>query len=113
MVSTPGEYPWSSYRFHALGAPDKLVLTHERIKRLGNTDEERRKAYRSLFRRELNSIVLSEIRDTGNRGWPLGSNRFKDEIAQALKRTTRPPKRGRPVGSRNQERCGEPVPPEI
>jgi len=27
---------------------------------------------------------LGEIRDTVNRGWPLGSERFKDEIERAL-----------------------------
>jgi hypothetical protein len=38
---------------------------------------------------------LGEIRDTVNRGWPLGGERFKDEIERALKCATRSPKRGR------------------
>ena len=56
-------------------------------------------AYRELFRSELDSSELGEIRDTVNRGWPLGGERFKDEIESALKCATRPPKRVRPARS--------------
>ncbi len=62
-------------------------------------EEERQRAYRELFRSELDSSELGEIRDTINRGWPLGSERFKDEIERALKCAARPPKRGRPARS--------------
>ena len=96
MVVQPGAYRWSSYRFHADGAADKLLSTHEEYERLGRTPEERQQAYRELFRSELDSDELKAIRDTVNRGWPLGGERFKDEIEQALKRAARPPKRGRP-----------------
>jgi putative transposase len=101
MVVHPGVYQWSSYRFHADGAPHKLLSTHEQYERLGKTAEERQSAYRELFRSELDSHQLDESRDTINGGWPLGSERFKDEIEQALQRVARPPKRGRPVGSRH------------
>jgi len=56
-------------------------------------------AYRDLFRSELDSTELSEIRDTVNRGWPLGGERFKDQIERALACAARPPKRGRPARS--------------
>jgi putative transposase len=101
MAAGPGDYPWSSHRYHAFGIPDRLLSTNEQYERLGNTAEERQSAYRELFRSELDSRELDEIRDTINRGWPLGSERFKDEIEQALQRAARPPKRGRPVGSRH------------
>ena len=42
---------------------------------------------------------LDEIRYTVNRGWPLGSDRFKDEIERSLKLAVRQPKRGRPARS--------------
>ena len=99
MVTAPADYPWSSYRFHALGTMDKLLSSHEQYERLGRTPEERRRQYRELFRGELDSRELGEIRDTVNRGWPLGSERFKDEIENASKCTARPPKRGRPARS--------------
>ena len=97
MIADPKGYPWSSYRCHAFGIPDKLVTTHEQYDRLGKTTEDRQQAYRELFRSELDSSELGEIRDTVNSGWPLGSNRFKDEIESALKCAVRPAKRGRPA----------------
>ena len=99
MVVAPADYRWSSYRAHALGTPDKLVAMHEQYERLGKIDGERQLAYRDLFRSELDSTELSEIRDTVNRGWPLGGERFKDQIERALACAARPPKRGRPARS--------------
>ena len=99
MVADPGDYPWSSYLCHAFGKPDKLVTTHEQYHQLGQTAEDRHQAYRELFRSELDSNELGEIRDTVNSSWPLGNDRFKDEIESALKCAVRPPKRGRPVRS--------------
>jgi putative transposase len=96
MVLGPGQYPWSSYRTHAFGLPDKLLAVHEQYERLGGSDEARQQAYRDLFSTELDARELVEIRDAANRGWPLGSDRFKDEIEQALRRAVRPPRRGRP-----------------
>ena len=53
----------------------------------------------TYFRSELDSNELGEIRDTVNSGWPLGSDRCRDEIESALKCAVRPPKRGQPVRS--------------
>ena len=97
MVRGPGEYPWSSYRHHAFGMVDKLLAPHEQYERLASSDEARQLAYRELFATELDEKELSEIRDTANRGWPLGGDRFKDEIERALQCAVRPPKRGRPT----------------
>ena len=99
MVVDPADYRWSSYRAHALGMPDKLIAVHEQYERLGKTNDERELAYRNLFRSGLDSSELGEIRNTVNRGWPLGSERFKDEIERALACAVRPPKRGRPTRS--------------
>ena len=96
MVLGPGEYPWSSYRCHAFGAPDELLALHEQYERLGKPGEERHQAYRDLFRTEIDGKELTEIRDTANQGWALGSDRFKDEIEHALQCAVRPAKRGRP-----------------
>ena len=97
MVLAPGQYSWSSYRSHAFGAADKLLAVHEQYARLGNSEEERQQAYRDLFRSELDGKELAENRDTVNRGWPLGSDRFKDEIERTLGCAARPPRRGRPL----------------
>ena len=84
MVRGPGESHWSSYRHHAFGVADKLLALHEQYERLATSDEERQLAYRGLFATELDEKELGELRDTVNRGWPLGSDRFKDEIERAL-----------------------------
>jgi putative transposase len=99
MVQTPGGYPWSSYRAHAFGESNSLLSEHQQYRALGITLAECQAAYRTLFRTELDSAALAEIRDSTNRGWPLGSERFKDEIARTLLRATRPPQRGRPPKS--------------
>ena len=75
---------WSSDRHHAFGVADKLLALHEQYERLATSDEERQLAYRGLFATELDEKELGELRDTVNRGWPLGSDRFKDEIERAL-----------------------------
>jgi len=96
MVKNPSAYRWSSYRHHAFGITDRVVSTHEQYARLGRSAEDRQLAYRALFRAELDGETLEAIRDSANRGWPLGSERFKDDIERALKCPARPPKRGRP-----------------
>lgn len=100
MVRGPGEYRWSSYRNHSFGMQDKLLVAHEQYQRLGSSNEERQSAYRELFRTELDSKELAEIRIAANCGWPLGGDRFKDEIERALKRAVRPPRMGRPPKNR-------------
>ena len=97
MVEDPAHYRWSSYSHHAHGVTDLLLSQHEQYARLDLTDEARQSAYRELFHTQLDTQGLSEFRDTVNRGWPLGSERFKDEIARALRCAARPPKRGRPA----------------
>ena len=96
IVSVPEDHVWSSYRCHALGAPDTLLSAHEEYERLGRNPSERQTAYRALFDSAQVASELERIRTTVNQGWPLGGDQFKLEIEQALKRAANPPKRGRP-----------------
>lgn len=41
MANPPSDYPWSSYRFNALGQTDRLITAHREYKRLGSTNDER------------------------------------------------------------------------
>ena len=97
MRAQPREYPWSSYLYYAEGRSDPLVAEHELYTSLGKTPVERQEAYRTLFRHELDAVVLTELRSTVNRGWPIGSERFKSDIELRLRQAVRPPKRGRPA----------------
>lgn len=86
MVEHPSEYPWSSYRFNALGDEDALVTPHREYKQLGTDDEERQSAYRQLFKARIPELTLNEIRKATNKAWVLGSERFIRRVEKKLDR---------------------------
>ena len=94
MVEHPSEYPWSSYRYNALGEQDPLVVAHREYRRLGKTLEQRQAAYRTLFRAHINEKTLDEIRESTNKAWVLGSSYFKEKIATQINRPVTPSSRG-------------------
>ena len=96
IASQPEEYPWSSHRFYASGREDPVLSPHHEYLALASNAAERQKAYQDLFSHHLDEKVLGDIRGAVSRGWPVGSERFKDQIEMALQRAARPPKRGRP-----------------
>lgn len=101
VVNRPEDYRWSSHGFYALGRADTLLTAHDEYLVLGENDAARQRAYRQLFCIQEDASGLEEIRHAVNRGWPVGSDHFKDQIERALKRAARPPKRGRPAVQRN------------
>jgi putative transposase len=96
IVARPEDYPWSSYPYTALGRADALLTPHETYHALGHTPAERQDAYRSLFAEGLNAEVLEALRDSIQRGWTPGSDRFRREVEAALGRRADAPRRGRP-----------------
>ncbi|MBU1214986.1 MAG: transposase [Gammaproteobacteria bacterium] len=86
MVRDPGEYRWSSYRWHGLGKSDELITDHPLYTALGSEEEECRSAYRALFRAHLDDEALDEIRTATSRGLPLGNDRFREQVESALGR---------------------------
>jgi len=83
MVAHPREYPWSSYRFNAYGTAgpnSDWLVPHRQYRRLGRSREERRSAYRKLFRAAISTADLKEIRECTHKGWALGGERFKADI---------------------------------
>lgn len=96
MVAHPRDYPWSSYRHHAEGAPDKVISDHELYVALDADVTRRQEAYAALFRTELDEETLGEIRSATRRGHVLGNDRFREEIESALGRRRSQGKAGRP-----------------
>ena len=88
MADHPSEYPWSSYRFNALGEDDRLVTPHIEYKRLGATDAQRLSAYRQLFHSRIENMTLEAIREATNKAWVLGSESFKHRMEMELNRPT-------------------------
>jgi len=100
IAKAPEDYAWSSYRHYALGQESRLLSAYAEYQAPGTTETERQSAYRALFGSRVDETGFDEIRDSVNGGWPLGSERFKDEIEAALERAARPPQRGRPRKSK-------------
>jgi len=96
MVAHPSEYGWSSYGANAEGKPDAILNPHALYLALGATDDERRSAYRDLFRAYVDDGVVSEIRASWQTGTPLGNDRFREQIESVLNLKVGYSRRGRP-----------------
>ena len=96
MVVSAEDYPWSSHGRNALGRPDPLVSDHAAYASLGATPEARRKVYREMFAAGISEGLLHTLRDSVQRGWAPGSDRFRRQIEAALGRKVEAPVRGRP-----------------
>ncbi len=107
MVDAPGAYPWSSFGANALGHRGELITPHPIFLALGPDNVKRRAAYLELFRGELESMELQEIRTSANAGYALGNERFRKEMALALGRRAGPGKSGRPSEIPNRHAGGE------
>ena len=90
QATHPGDYQWSSYRSNALGRRDALVTPHAEYVALGANDAERRSAYRALFLDVIDEATLGHIRESTNKAWALGDDRFRVEITKLLNRRAYP-----------------------
>ena len=95
MVADPGQYRWSSYRWHGLGEPNELIADHPLYCALGRSEADRRGAYRDLLRAHLEEAALDEIRKAVQQGLPLGNDRFREQVEAALGRRVTLRRRGR------------------
>ena len=100
MVDDPANYSWSSYQINALGKQSDLCHAHTSYVGLGRTPTERQNEYRKLFKYHVEGELLTNIRQSVNKGLALGNERFKEEIEQLTGRKMQEGKRGRPVGGR-------------
>jgi putative transposase len=99
MVTHPRSYGWSSFRRYAdgdAGLNSVWLEPHQQYLALGKTDDERRLAYRKLFKTITPEDELTKIRDATNKGWALGSTRFAAEIEALSERRAVSKGRGRP-----------------
>jgi hypothetical protein len=73
-----------------------VITEHSEYAALGQSTEERRSAFRSLFAGSLPQDVLDTIRTAANTDSALGSEAFMARAEALLGRSVRPPSRGRP-----------------
>ena len=86
LVEHPREFPWSSHGANAFGERDSLVSPHEVYRKLGRNNATRRAAYRGLFNVPLDETTVTTIRHATQKGWALGSKKFRQEIAALVGR---------------------------
>ena len=96
MVRHPRDYRWTSYPANAEGKGDRLLTAHAQYLRLGTDAQQRREAYRALFKAHVDEELLSQIRQATNGNYALGDARFQAQIAKALGRRVVRGKAGRP-----------------
>lgn len=68
--------------FYTSGREDPLLTVHKEYQVLGGNEVEQQHAYQDLFCSLVDEQKLNEIRNAVNRGWPLGGERFKDQIEE-------------------------------
>jgi putative transposase len=100
LVDSPAAYPWSSYRYSALGCSNALVSPHPVYIELGNKARARRAAYRALCEEQLPDETLEEIRRALRHNHVLGNKRFRDQVEAMLGRSVGPGRPGRPRSKR-------------
>lgn len=96
LVSDPADYRWSSYAHHAGVRQESLIIDHALYWGLGNTPFQREAGYIELARQPLSADELDSINQAVLKGWPLGSDAFKNQLQQKARRQVLPAKRGRP-----------------
>ncbi len=84
MVSRPEEYPWSSCATNAMGIDNELVSPHQAYQCLGTSKEERCIAYGEIVNQALDNQSVEAIRRAAFYCYPLGDQRFRQEIETTL-----------------------------
>ena len=68
LVTKPEDYCWSSYRLHALGAPNDLIVPHGLYLALGSSAAVRQQCWCAICREVLSAEQLAELRDLVQHG---------------------------------------------
>lgn len=99
LTNRPADYRWSSHTANAFGAQDLLVSPHPLYLSLAGSPNERRVAYRALFRSAIEADMMQRIRSSIHAEWPLGSDAYRLKVGMRLDRQTSPTRRSRQVHS--------------
>ncbi len=100
LVTQPQDYPWSSCAHHVGAQPDGVITDHPVYWALGNTPFQREAAYIALAEQLLSTSQVQTIEAAVLKGWPLGSDPYKQALERRAQRQVLPAKRGRPFKSK-------------
>ncbi|MDI6704597.1 MAG: hypothetical protein QME40_08015, partial [bacterium] len=96
IVSRPEDYRWSSYRFHAFGEDEYKILDKDPLYlSLGDTDQDRQKAYHKFFAKPQDKKIIELIRKSIANDSILGVEGFITQLREKLF-LSKPRPRGRP-----------------
>jgi putative transposase len=93
LVQRAEDYPWSSARAHALGAPDALLAGDRPFP--GSVED-----WSAWLRAGAEDSRFDEIRSNTSTGRPTGSEAFVRTLEDRLGRVLRPQRRGRKLRQR-------------
>ena len=96
QAASAADWPWSSHGHYAGLRQSDWLQTHPLYWALGNTPFDREAAYLRLFEQGLGSSQVKVVEEAVLKGWPLGSDAFKQALEQKMQRQVLPAKRGRP-----------------
>jgi putative transposase len=96
MVTDPAQYQWSSYRAKACGKKDAVVDLPLFYLSSGDTEQERRTAYKEYVFGTVAAYEIKLIREALQRGQLTGSDRFREEIEKKHGIRISNKKQGRP-----------------
>jgi putative transposase len=92
----PGDFAWSSAAHHLGRRRDPIVSDPPGFWALGNTPFERELAWRRWLEEGESEVERQRLIDSALKGWPLGSARFLQSLAEISVRPMSPRPRGRP-----------------
>jgi len=84
IVADPADYQWSSFRHNALGERCDFLTPHPTYLALGADKQSRLASYRRLIKSSLDSEDIRQIRFGIQKGTPVGSDRFREEIGRKI-----------------------------
>jgi putative transposase len=96
IVADPDEYKWSSYRAKVKGTRDLVIDLPPFYMSLGDTEQERQKAYEEYVLGTVPEYEIKLIREALQRGQLTGNERFRKEIEKKLGVRISNKKQGRP-----------------
>jgi putative transposase len=99
IVNHPAEYRWSSYCVSAQSERSHIVPPHAQYLALGGRGGQPADAYRELFKNDLESESVDQIRDATNGNNVIGGLRFAVDVEAMLGRRVQRGSPGRPKKS--------------
>lgn len=97
LVEHPADYRWSSYQWHGLGRPCRVLVDHPSFRQLGRDSLERQAHYTELIATAPpDGQLTDDIRATLNSGTPLGGYSFCQRVEKELCMKIGQVRRGRP-----------------